>query len=201
MKKTLLLATTAMLLSTAAMNTNAQTAQAPSNTIQLPIYAAFYKPMTLEMEHLLAFGPILADEGGKRVVVKTDGTLDVGETTATMLSVASGAGGVLAHAGIIRAIGLNSGNDGYESSAEILKIDTGGEVTLKMVGDDGALGRACATVKELHPNLTADGDDVLIRIGGILETNDLRDMEQVGAICAGEATVTVLLNDEVHSSD
>ena len=196
MKKTLLLATTAMLLSTAAMNTNAQTA--PSNTAQLSIMAMFFKPMVLHEEQPLSFGVILADDAGKKVVVKTDGTLDQEQTTATMLSYSTNSSGYAIHAGIIRAEGfLNDywGEDARSDFETMFSIDTGADVTLTAAEGVSDAGKECATVTDLDTTVTFDNDDVLIHVGGTLETKNLKDIK-TGVTCYGSATLTILVADE-----
>ena len=83
MKKTLLLGVAASMLSFSAMNVNAA-----SNDADLTIHAWFVKPFNLVKEQYLGFGMILADGGGKTVVVTPNGELDKSKSTATMMSAA-----------------------------------------------------------------------------------------------------------------
>ena len=201
MKKTLLLATTAMLLSTVAMNTNAA-----SNSAELQIHAQFLKPMELISEQYLGFGAILADEGGKTVIVKNDGTLDP-TSTATMMSTASFTNysdGKISYAslneGLIRSKGalLDSNADQTEfiditedAANALLKVNFSDE-TVELTDFDGI---ACGTVSDFNYRLTFDGDDILVHVGGTLTTADLSGITGT-TTCFGYTTLTAVYNED-----
>ena len=201
MKKTLLLATTAMLLSTVAMNTNAA-----SNSAELVIHAQFIKPMELISEQYLGFGLILADGGGKTVIVKNDGTLDP-TSTATMISTASFTNYSdtrIAYAslneGLIRSKGamLNSNADQTEfiditeDAVNVLYKLNFSDETVELTDYDG---NACGTVSDFNYRFTIDGDDVLAHIGGTLTTANLSTITGT-ANCFGHTTVTTVMNED-----
>ena len=200
MKKYILLTTTAMLLSAVALKANAD-----SNSAQLEIKAVFTKPMELMKEQYLGFGRILADEGKKRVVVKPNGELDEANTTATMLSVATYVNygedyyndGSL-NEGIIRAKGfLNDSMYGDDPDLideqflnSMLVVDIPAQPIKLTSGNID-----CGTVSNFIPHITRDNKDVLIHIGGTLETEDLSEISD-SISCQGNTTVTVIYNDE-----
>ncbi len=198
MKKHILLTTTAMLLSAITLNANAE----PSNTATLDIYTMFVKPMELIQDQYLGFGIILADEGGKKVVVEPDGSLGE-ETDATMMYTKKHTNFIDANLtqmnslneGIIRAKGfLNDiwGNFGITDFNNFLSINLDQTVILRDIGDE-----PCGTVTALTPNITADEEngDLLIHIGGTLTTEKLSGIAR-SYLCGGSTTVTVVINDK-----
>ena len=201
MKKTLLLATTAMLLSTVAMNTNAA-----SNSATLHIGALFVKPMELISEQYLGFGMILADEGGKTVVVTSDGVLDEASTTATMISTATyntGPEGSLME-GVIRLKGfLNEDYDGYGflvptgENMDLVYTASFSDTEVELKSNTDSL--TCGTVNNFTTKYTADGDDAILHIGGKLTTADLRGQTR-SLMCNGSTTVTVIVNEDFMES-
>ena len=194
MKKHILLNTTAMLLSIVAMNT-----KAASNSAELEIIAEFLKPMELISEQYLGFGVMLADEGGKTVIVKNDGTLDP-TSTATMISKTSFENddtGSL-NQGLIRNKGVLVGTHWKEVTNDNvnLVIDTVFSHT-EVELTDGDI--SCGTVSDLNTRLTVDGNDVLIHVGGTFTTADLSTIVET-ASCYGSVTVTQVLNPETLSA-
>ena len=199
MKKHILLTTTAMLLSAVAMNTNAA-----SNSAELEISASFMKPFEFLREQYLGFGMILADEGGKTVIVKNDGTLDP-TSTATMMSTSSftnysNAGFTIGslNEGLIRAKGFLTNSSGGLSFVDLDEGAINALATISFSNETVELkdndGNTCGTVSGLNYKLTKDGEDVLINVGVKLTTADLRGI--TGTIeCDAYTTVTVVLNE------
>lgn len=195
-----------MILSAVAMNTNAETT--PSNTANLEIRAEFLKPMNLINEQYLGFGAILADEGNKTVIVKADGSFD-DSSSATMMSKKSftnyATSGRTAlgslNEGVIRAKGfLNDERDGYDPMSsytpEVLNYlvsvnisDT--SVELKNYTDS----ITCGTVSAFTTNITKEGNDALIHVGGTLTTADLSGTGS-SLQCRGHTTITLVYNED-----
>lgn len=200
MKKTLLLGVAASMLSFSAMNVNAA-----SNDADLTIHAWFVKPFNLVKEQYLGFGMILADGGGKTVVVTPNGELDKSKSTATMMSAAKfknfgekmWAYGSL-NEGLLRAEGALSGvlgpavfNNLDESILNSIVSVNFSDDTVDLTSDD----QTCGTVKDFTTHLTVEGDDILVHVGGTLETADLTGIN--GAIdCYGLVTLTFIMNEE-----
>ncbi len=199
MKKYILLTTTAMLLSAVAMKTNAE----PSNSTTLNITASFFKPMELIREQNLGFGIILADEGGKTVIVKTNGALD-SQSTATMMSTASytqysngGPNFGYFSEGLIRAKGLINNNN--EEGIENLFTINLSTPSIKLVGGDNGTTE-CGTVDEFTTRITKEGDDVLFHVGGTLTTAKLTEFTDIMIHCQGSVTATIIINEELLKS-
>lgn len=197
MKKTLLLATTAMLLSTVAMNTNAA-----SNSAELEIHAFFINPLEMVSEQYLGFGTILADEGGKTVVVTSDGELGAG-TTATMMSTGewTNYGNTTTYGslneGLIRVKNVSEiyYNDPMYTIADMMNISFSDE-TVELTDYEG---NACGTVSNFTTDASIEGDDAFIHVGGTLTTADLSGTTSSTA-CFGYTTVTFVLNDDTFAA-
>lgn len=201
MKKHILLTTTAMLLSAVAMKTNAE----PTNTAALKVNATFVNPLEMLSEKYLGFGIILADEGGKKVVVTPKGELGEG-SDATMMSTASyanyyknGSYGNVGmgfsgsfNAGLVRVknAGIISGD--YEFS-DIAKVTLSSE-TLELMTYDGST--VCGVVDDFKTEASMEGDDGLIYVGGTLTTADLSNATSTVG-CTGIITLTLVLDGDV----
>lgn len=197
MKKTLLLATTAMLLSAMAMNANAE----PSNSVNLQVGASFVAPFEMVAEQYLGFGVILANDEGEKVVVKTDGTLDEGQTTATMMSTASFHSyenhgdseemyiGTL-NEGLIRVKNILA--DDFFKTPDIYMINVNDNEPIELTVRGGI---KCGVVSGWNTEVEEAGDDLLIHVGGTLETADLRG-QNTKLNCSGAATVTLVINED-----
>ncbi len=200
MKKHILLTTTAMLLSAITLKANAD-----SNSAHLNIDALFVKPMELVTENNLKFGMILADEGGKTVIVTPNG--DLGETsTATMISKASYKNsyqGSFNEAQIRLKGFLNEDYDGadfFEPNEENMNMVytatfDNNEVELK----SNTESITCGTVTDFTIKYTAEDDDAILHVGGTLTTADLRGQTR-SLMCHGSTTVTIVVNEETMKS-
>ena len=200
MKKHILLTTTAMLLSAMAMNANAES----SNSAQLQVHAFFIKPIELISEQYLGFGVVLADEGGKTVIVKNDGTLD-SNSTATVMSKATytNNGNGSFNEGIIRAKGfIDDDMDGTASSfpsiadEEVLNLLASVDISPKEIELKSQTDTVtCGTVTGFNTNITAENNDMLIHVGGTLTTANLSGQSR-SLVCNGYTTVTLVYNEE-----
>ena len=199
MKKHILLTTTAMLLSAITLNANAE----PSNSAQLRVSATFVKPLELISEKYLGFGMILADEGGKTVIVKTDGTLD-SNSTATMMSTASFTNNESAsfNEGIIRVVGgIIDDIDGEASEFVNVNEETLNYLISINISDKQLELKSktdsvtCGTVTDFNSKITVEGEDALIHVGGTLTTANLSGQSR-SLLCDGYTTVTIVHNEE-----
>ena len=201
MKKYILLTTTAMLLSAITLNANAG-----SNSAELDIQAMFVKPIELIREQYLGFGMILADEGGKKVVVTTDG--GVGEDTdATMMSTTT----FTNYAGTSEAYG--SFNEGIIRLKGFMQEDydnvsflTPNDENLSMIFSANLTNTPvelrsnidstlCGTVTNFNTKFTVEGNDAILHIGGTLNTANLNGQTRT-VFCRGYTTVTIVINEE-----
>ena len=201
MKKNILLTTTAMLLSAITLNANAD-----SNSATLMVNASFVKPFQLASEQYLGFGLILADEGGKKVVVTTDGKLGAG-SDATMMSTASFknySDSVVAYSsfneGLIRAKGfLDNDYDGTfvfpinDDVANLIASVSFSDTSLDLKSQTDSV--TCGTVTGFNSKITIEGEDLLIHVGGTLTTANLSGQSR-SVVCVGYTTVTLVYNDE-----
>ena len=197
MKKHILLTTTAMLLSAITLNANAE----PSNSVRLQVGASFIAPFEMVAEQYLGFGVILADEGGKKVVVDTTGALDEGQTTATMMSTASfhsyenhGDGEAMylgsLNEGLIRVKNILADNFSKTPDIYMINVNDNEPIELTVRG-----GIKCGVVSGWNAEVEEAGNDLLIHVGGTLETADLRGQNTMLA-CSGAATVTLVINED-----
>ena len=211
----LLLATTAMLSATAIV---ANADDLTSNQANLEVRASFLKPIQAIPETYLGFGIILADEGGKSVVVTPAGELGTpgeGKTQATMISSAGwtnyydGDNGRYTtysslNAGKIRYKGI--GNDTWDgantmemsaalanAAAKVTFSNDPVTLTSHNGADDGV---TCGTVTNFTKNFTQDGNDLILNIGGELTTADLSSAGN-SLVCVGNTTVTLVYDDEL----
>ncbi len=196
MKKNILLTTTAMLLSAITLNANAD-----SNSVNLEVGAMFVAPFEMVAEQYLGFGVILADEGGKKVVVDTTGALDEGQTTATMMSTASFHSyenhgdsvemylGSL-NEGLIRVKNILADNFSKTPDIYMINVNDNEPIELTVRG-----GIKCGVVGGWDAKVEEAGNDLLIHVGGTLETADLRGQNTMLA-CSGAATVTLVINED-----
>ena len=198
MKKTLLLGVAASMLSFSAMNVNAETT--PSNTAELELRATFVNPLEMLSEKYLGFGVILADEGGKKVVVTPKGELGEG-SDATMMSTASYANyykdgqstdmsftGAL-NAGLVRVKNIS----GYDYGVEVIKVTLSDESVDLIAMDDSTV---CGVVDAFETEVSVEGDDALIHVGGRLTTADLSHTTSKTE-CYSKITLTLVLDGDV----
>ena len=207
MKKHILLTTTAMLLSAIATNTNAA-----SNSAELDIEAFFVRPFEITKEQYLGFGVILADEGGKKVVVKADGSLGE-DTSATMMSSATfknygdSTNDFLYgsfNEGLFRVNGLLS--DDYDGTMSIPQNETALNLFISVNFNTPSVDLTsnkesikCGTVSDFTTNLTLNDEDVLIHVGGTLTTANLKGTTR-SLRCSGSATLTIIFNEDVFAA-
>lgn len=196
MKKRILLATTAMLLSAIATKVNAD-----SNSAILNMMVLMMKPFEITTESPLGFGMILETEAGRKVIVTPDGKLGEG-STATMLSTAkiSGNGEIFSFSeavfrikGSLAEMAIGKEEDTINAAISVNFNDTSVELT-----DNNNPNKICGTVSDFTTRFkTADNSELLLHVGGTLTTEDLRENGLTG--CSGNTTITIVFNDEAIS--
>ncbi len=209
MKKTLLLGVAASMLSFSAMNVNAEAIPSkPSNTAKLEVLVGFVKPFEMASEKYLGFGMILADEGGKKVVVTTKGELGEG-SDATMMSTASfanyynngsygnvfmGAAGSF-NTGLVRIKNLWGDGAGDYEVLDLVKVTLSHESVDLIAQDDSTV---CGVVDAFETEVSMEGNDALIHVGGRLTTEDMRHVTSM-EFCYADITVTVVFDGDVFT--
>ena len=73
-----------LLATTAILSTGAMAVKSASNDTTLYMYASFMEPLVATLENYLGFGVILADEGGKTVIINPTTGFDTA-SSATMM--------------------------------------------------------------------------------------------------------------------
>ena len=180
----LLLATTAI-LSMGAMAVNADPASLTSNQAYLDIQAEFVNPITATPVSPLKFSMILADEGGKTVIVTPEGTLS-NSSTATVLKNSVSAGKI-EFTGGGELIGFRYDDEGtnYLDPDTYLSLVTDSSVNLTFESTKVS----CGTVGSFEKDLAIENGKLVAKIGGTLTT---ANVSSVNEICTGQITVTIL---------